>query len=110
MNFAFLRLIAVTLFYCGFSMITVSAQGKLEGYLIDKANNQPIPFAHISITGDARLGTVSNEDGLFRLDSAAVANSDTLLITHINYGSYFLSVRLFRQQGNSKIFLTESVT
>ena len=110
MNLLFRILIPITLFFCGFNFNALSAQEKLEGYLIDKANGQPIPFANISIKAKATLGTVSNEDGFFRFDTDGIASYDTLLITHINYVSHSLPVQVFLRQGDSKILLTESIT
>jgi len=100
----------IALVFIGFNINTLSAQQILEGYLVDKATRQPVSFAYIGISGNARYGTVSNEDGLFRLESDGIQNSDTLLITHINYVSLHLPVQLFLQSGNSKIQLTERVT
>ncbi|MBS7787297.1 carboxypeptidase-like regulatory domain-containing protein [Flavobacterium sp. CYK-55] len=51
-----------------FVFLCVSAQTKVSGIVVDNTN-QPVPFANI-VFKDSKLGTVSNEDGRFYIESA----------------------------------------
>jgi hypothetical protein len=57
----------------------------LEGKLLNAKNNsEPVPFASIALQGK-NIGTVSNEDGVFRLVVDNIMPQDTLMITHVSY-------------------------
>lgn len=58
----------VLLFLLAFIFQWVSAQTKVSGIVVDNTN-QPVPFANI-VFKDSKLGTVSNEDGRFYIESA----------------------------------------
>ena len=107
MRLLFSKLITVTVIFIGISFNSLLAQEKLEGYLTDVATNQPVSYAHLGIRGKSR--TISNEEGYFRIDPTGILNSDTLVITHINYVSIDLSIKSFREQTNKKIKLKENI-
>ncbi|GLU45103.1 hypothetical protein Musp01_27270 [Muricauda sp. NBRC 101325] len=62
---------------------TSLAQTILSGKIVDKMN-EPIPFAHLHIK-NTNQGTVSNEDGKFRLVSDNVEKHFTLIISSLGY-------------------------
>lgn len=109
MKLRFHKLIIITLLFNGITFNILLAQKKLEGFLVDKVTNQPVPFAHLEVKGEINLRTISNEEGFFKLESEAIADIDTLLITHINYVSQSLLIQTFREQSNSKILLSENI-
>lgn len=59
----------------------------LKGVVRDKATGKGMPFAHVGICGKA-IGTVSNENGEFKLNLAPYLALDTLCVSSIGYGTY----------------------
>jgi len=57
---------------------------EIQGRVVDSLNNNPLPFAQISLQHSG-LGTTTNEDGNFRLDIPVVNRNDTLLIYYLGY-------------------------
>lgn len=85
------------------------AQEKIEGYLLNKDTGEPVAFATLHVKGKVTSGTVSNEDGFFLLGLQGITETDTLLISHINYVPQALLVRSLRGLAEVKILLTENV-
>ena len=103
------NLVIIILIISGVTSNSLLAQKKLEGYLKDIATDEPVAFAHLEVKGKTKIGTVSNEDGYFKLDAEGLTNSDTLLITHINYLPYILPLMTFQEQVILKISLIENI-
>ena len=57
------------------------AQTKVSGYVFDE-NNTPIPFANVLFKGST-IGTITNEDGKFYLESDDVWN--TLIVSFVGF-------------------------
>lgn len=68
--------------FIGVSVFAQSAHFK--GIILEKINNEPIPFATISVDGKA-FGTTSDIDGMFRLEGEQATISVT--ISHLSYKS-----------------------
>ncbi|MGB3849402.1 MAG: carboxypeptidase-like regulatory domain-containing protein [Tunicatimonas sp.] len=58
------------------------AQYTIEGYVLDAATRQPVPFAHLYLSTEQR-GTVSNEEGGFLLASNTPATE--VVVSHVGY-------------------------
>jgi len=56
----------------------------IQGRVIDATGKQSLPFTQISILGST-IGTVSNEDGFFRLSVQGKHLHDTILISFLGY-------------------------
>lgn len=80
------------------------SQIKLEGAVTDKITQLPVPYAHVVVINQIN-GTTSNAEGIFRLELKDLTDSDSLLISHINYSPVRLSVGEVKTKG--KIYLTE---
>ena len=61
--------------------ISVFAQTKVSGYVFDE-DNQPVSFANV-LFKSSTLGTITDENGKFYLESDAVWN--TLVVSFIGY-------------------------
>jgi hypothetical protein len=55
------------LFFFSISLTNLLAQTKVSGKVVDNTN-QPIPYANVIFKG-TNIGTVSNEDGKFYIES-----------------------------------------
>lgn len=68
---------------CLFSFHTGFSQTMISGKIVDESS-EPIPFVHLHIK-NTNQGTVSNEDGEFRLVSDTVKKHSTLIISSLGY-------------------------
>jgi CarboxypepD_reg-like domain len=109
MRYILTFLTAIIFFLNAISSVRLLAQDVVGGYVMDKATNLSIPFAHVMIGKNMTLSTVSNADGFFRMEAEKFSSTDTIIVTHINYNTLSLPVHTFKQ-GNSKIFLVENIT
>ncbi len=60
----------------------VLSQQTVEGLVVDDKTGEPLPFASVSVKGMS-TGTITNEDGQFRLSK--VADGDTLMFSYLGY-------------------------
>lgn len=63
---------------------TASIAQSIDGQTLDQNTQEPVPFVNVGILHHQR-GTVSDENGKFRLSIADLAPSDTLKISCIGY-------------------------
>lgn len=80
----------------------VSGQDVLEKVIADDQTGAPVSYAYVQLTDNNQTGTLSNTDGLFRLQSALL--SDTLMVSHIGYHPFKAAVSTFK---SDTIFLEE---
>ncbi|MCL2039777.1 MAG: DUF5686 and carboxypeptidase regulatory-like domain-containing protein [Bacteroidetes bacterium] len=71
----------------------VIAQSVIEGVVIDKQTNKPIPAATIRIEGSNK-GTICGNDGSFRLPKGYFFNKSDVRITSIGYHTKIVSLDL----------------
>ena len=72
---------------------TIHAQtGKVRGFVYDKADDQPIPFANAVIEG-TNYGAVANDEGYFVI-SGIPAGSYTLKVTFLGYTAVSQNVEI----------------
>ncbi len=71
----------LALFFISSFFITLLAQTKVSGMVVDKSN-QPVPFANIILKGSTQ-GVMSNEDGRFYIESSETYT--TLVVTSVGF-------------------------
>lgn len=73
-----------------------------SGMIIDEATNLPLPYVNIGIPKKT-IGTVSQQDGSFRLTLPEEHTPDTLRISMIGYKTLLLPVNLFIKEYSNAI-------
>ncbi|KVV13807.1 DUF5686 and carboxypeptidase-like regulatory domain-containing protein [Flavobacterium sp. TAB 87] len=81
----------------------VFAQTKVSGVVFDASNSLPIPYANVVFQG-SKIGTVSNEDGRFYLETEQ--DFDALIVSSVGFSDKILSLDKAVSY-NLKIFLKE---
>ena len=64
--------------------LKVDAQIKISGMIVNIETNEPVEFANIGIA-NANQGTVSNQEGKFKLEIPKEFSGDSITISNINY-------------------------
>lgn len=75
------------IFFLLLNALYVNAQEKdnnVKGKVVDEVTGNPVEGASVIIKGKEQKGTLTNSAGLFEISAA---NRDTLLISHITFGS-----------------------
>ena len=105
----------LALLFIGFPFFLIAQESvTIQGKVTDAVNLQPLPFAQIALSGST-LGTVSNEEGLFRLTIPLLRRSashhekdtgypDTLLVSFLGYQTEMVTVSSF-DSGILELFL-----
>ncbi|MDE1206774.1 carboxypeptidase-like regulatory domain-containing protein [Tenacibaculum larymnensis] len=83
--------------------ISIQAQDKLKGQIIDSESKKPLSAAHI-LNLNSVVGTITNEKGLF--DLVAQAN-DTVLVSYLGYSSIKLKITNDLLKGNEVVISLE---
>lgn len=83
--------------------LSIQAQDKLKGQIIDSESKKPLSAAHI-LNLNSVVGTITNENGLF--DLVAQAN-DTVLVSYLGYASIKLKVTNDLLKGNEVLISLE---
>lgn len=83
--------------------ISIQAQNKLKGQIIDSESKKPLSAAHI-LNLNSVVGTITNEKGLF--DLVAQAN-DTVLVSYLGYSSIKLKITNDLLKGNEVVISLE---
>jgi hypothetical protein len=76
----------------------------IKGHILDKINNEPLPFASISVKGQS-IGGVSNQDGEFILKFPAAMENEELCVACLGYKNMCLPVS--ELINTTKVFLLE---
>jgi hypothetical protein len=71
----------------------------ISGRVTDARTGQPLPFVNIGVVGKA-LGTVSNEQGEYRLPFQEKLAADTVRVSYLGYRPLLLTLRQLRAQPN----------
>jgi hypothetical protein len=61
----------------------------IEGYIKDEHSNEPVPYFYVFVKNKFE-GTVTNNEGYFKLSSKALGKNDTIVLSHISYKPVFL--------------------
>jgi len=67
-----------------FCFVAAIGQNQFSGTVIDNGTKEPIPFVNITIK-DSSYGTISNQDGAFKLLLNDTRSHDTLVFQHIGF-------------------------
>lgn len=83
--------VSTAILFC-FSL-TVNAQNKqlITGVIIDASNNDPVPFASVSLKKQL-IGTVSNEEGKFDFYIPEEIKDDSLMISFFGYKQQLIAL------------------
>lgn len=79
----------------------------ISGFVFDKENNLPIPYATIGIV-EENIGTVTNTDGFFSLKISSQFSGASLVVSHMGFMSRLIPVQLLDKQ-KVDIFLERRV-
>jgi len=84
----------------------------INAFIFDSKTNKPIPYVNIGFV-NKRIGTVSNEDGRFKLkyDEALIRDAEILQISSLGYETLSLTVSQLKKLliNTNKIFLKEKI-
>jgi len=80
---------------------------KIKGQILDKETNTPLPFVQIGVA-NKNLGTLSDEDGFFIINSSKLNDSDTLIFHYIGYEKIKKSIAIIKTS-HLKIYLRKTV-
>lgn len=86
------------------SLLIAQTTQFLEGKVFDSATSAPLPFATIRLK-NSRFSVYSNEDGSFRLIHNSEFQSDSVIITSINYKKYTIAFKDLIEEEINKIYL-----
>jgi len=87
-----MRLLFLSIFlFCTF-LLNAQQFKTIEGQVIDSLSLKPVAFAHLYIV-DKNYGTVTNEDGRFKLSLEEQHNNDQLTISCIGYNTRRYAVK-----------------
>ena len=56
----------------------------INGIVFDSATQAPLPYVHVGVRGK-NLGTISRDDGTFRIDLTKAAFTDSLTFSSVGY-------------------------
>jgi len=79
------------------SSLNLYSQYLLEGHLVDSQSKQPLAWVNIGIVGK-NIGTVSNNEGNFKMEVNEKFNQDTLRISIIGYKERLFKLIDFRNR------------
>lgn len=65
-------------------ILEIASQIVMTGTILDAEKKQPLPFVSIQIKG-TNLGTISSEEGVFRLNVSTNIKSDTLVFSSLGF-------------------------
>ncbi|MDP2889373.1 MAG: carboxypeptidase-like regulatory domain-containing protein, partial [Bacteroidota bacterium] len=80
----------------------------ISGYIIDCANNSPLVGVNIKVDGYG-YGTISNNEGYFRLTISDSFKGKTLKISHIGYKSFDLKIAELADKTAKKYCMEEDL-
>lgn len=83
--------------------MSIQAQDKLKGQIIDSESKKPLSAAHI-LNLNTVVGTITNENGLFDL---VAQTNDTVLVSYLGYASIKLKVTNDLLKGNEVVISLE---
>lgn len=85
-----MRLFLLALFF-PFFFLSLAAQDRITGILLDSTNQEPVAFATVYLDGTS-TGDVSNDAGQFTITTSLTRRPLSLVISHLNYRTQTLAV------------------
>lgn len=86
------------------SSLNLFSQDLLEGQIIDGTSKRPLAWVNIGIVGK-NIGTVSNNEGNFKIEISEKYNQDTLRISMIGYKEQLFMVNEFKDRVHKNTLL-----
>ncbi len=80
----------------------------IYGHILDK-ENRAIPYASIYLVSEPSEGTVSNNNGFFKLDADRISMSDTLTVSFIGFKTKQIPIKDLRLNEATRIVLVEEL-
>ncbi|MDC6363521.1 MULTISPECIES: carboxypeptidase-like regulatory domain-containing protein [Flavobacteriaceae] len=74
------------------------AQTKIEGVILDKTSQQPLPYSTITIFGEKTHHTITNEDGKFAVEG--FIQKDSMEVRHLGYKTKKVALVYFKNEAN----------
>lgn len=75
----------------------IIGQQIIVGQVVDESTREPLPFATLTFQGTT-IGTVSNAQGNFQLQTDSQLNADSLVVSYIGYESIILGIDQFTDE------------
>lgn len=97
----------ITLFFC-FLAGSLLGQITISGKVLDQRSKAPIAYANIGILNTS-VGTLSNEDGSFKIKIPKKLQSKKLLFSTVGYEQQYLSLNGLTNDTSQVIYLKEKV-
>lgn len=98
-------LILCFLLYCGSFLF---GQSILSGRVVEETNQEPIPFATVYFDGTTN-GQTTGEDGTFELSLEQVELPALLVVSHVGYQSFSISIDRAQQDLKFELQIQEQV-
>ena len=96
----------LTIFSLLLATIVYAQPQMLRGFVYEKSNGAPIPYANIVVEGEGR-GTITNLDGYFQLADLPVGEVQ-VTISFLGYETVSETVRIYKNKPNTiKVYLDE---
>lgn len=81
----------------------------INGKIISKENNKPIPYAKIGIDNE-NIGSIADENGNFSIDLTNVSRNNVIVVKYGGYQIFKNDVQKFIDSQNHTITLQENIT
>lgn len=85
-----------------FTLVQAQTKGSLRGFIFDKANEQPVPFANVVIKGTT-LGSTASDDGYYQI-SDIDTGTVTVVVSFLGYETIEEKVKINANRLVSKNF------
>ena len=96
----------LTIFSLLLATIVYAQPQMLRGFVYEKSNGAPVPYANIVVEGEER-GTITNLDGYFQLADLPVGEVQ-VTVSFLGYETVRETVRIYKNKPNSiKVYLDE---
>ncbi|MGB1570188.1 MAG: TonB-dependent receptor, partial [Schleiferiaceae bacterium] len=96
----------LTIFSLLLATIVYAQPQMLRGFVYEKSNGAPIPYANIVVEGEER-GTITNLDGYFQLADLPVGEVQ-VTVSFLGYETVSETVRIYKNKPNTiKVYLDE---
>ena len=100
------RLLFLFLSFC--SLSSLFSQKVIEGYILNSANGSPIPYVSIYASG-FKVGTVSNNDGNFRLRLPNNVTSEEVQFSCVGFQTISRTFSFEHETTSYKIWMKENI-
>jgi hypothetical protein len=96
------------IFFFIISIFPLSYSQSLTGRIISRASNEPLSYVTIGVL-DKNYGTISDQDGFYKLNLNGLSSLDTVMVSMIGYKYKKFSVSEFALKNPNEIVLDEEI-